>query len=192
MSENRPHWTTTWGMFSMTALGILFIAANTWYTHRLVTDAMDNAQRQLRAYVFFESIAVTPVEDLPDELAVVVHYKNGGLTPAYKLTGWSRTIIGPYPPTGQFSPSQFARRASLLGPGATMHFSRPVRQESKEIRAGITSGNLAIYAFGEIQYRDAFEHWHTSGFRAFYLRKKPLSKNEEVEMGQLPEDNDAN
>lgn len=186
MTTAKPHWTTTHGLFWATAVGVILVAANLWVTTVLLWNSKVSTERQLRAYVFVDSVLLNNSDEKPGALQVIVHYTNGGLTPASKTTGWARTATGPYPPSIEFSSGRFAELSGTLGPGSGMFISKPVPGSTDEIDAA----KLAIYAFGEVRYQDIFHRWHTARFRTFSLRSK-IPKGEKISMAELPGGNDS-
>jgi hypothetical protein len=113
--------------------------------------------------------------------------KNAGQTPAYEVVHWGSTSIREYPlatllPTmprsqnkkwavlARFMPKiPVTRLVSVLGPSIsdikTVRLKDPLTQEQIQ---GLRDGNMAIYCFGEIEYRDAFKKRRTTRYRVMY------------------------
>jgi len=129
----------------------------------------DTAERQLRAYVLFESARTINVEvgKIP---YVKITIKNFGQTPARIVAHRANVGFGHYPPTiGDPPPvdnSEFF--IFILAPGAEYYaepkFNQPLRQIEID---GINSGRAALYAFGEISYEDAFGKIRTTKYKLF-------------------------
>jgi hypothetical protein len=120
----------------------------------------DTAQRQLRAYVIVSG------KDFGVHLGnfeSTVRIKNVGQTPAYDLTAIVRTDILPYPLPDDFN---FALQRNgipsvdVLGPrqrvGNTSCFAEKDTTVEEWREARSEHGNLRIYTYGTVNYRDAF------------------------------------
>jgi len=154
---------------------------------RTLGHLRESSERQLRAYVFPETVDILEGMMLQPPLLqkqnvpwVHMTIKNSGQTPAYDVVSWlqiavvaleqENTLVFPTP-MQQVS-------ANNLGPGSMMTkglwFDRPITApEVQEIQ----SVQKGIYAYGRIEYRDAFGTNHFTNFRLRYNGKFPPLPN---------------
>jgi hypothetical protein len=134
-------------------------------TRDSVDLAAETAQRQLRAYVTIIDVKILffGLEYKPN---IRIVYKNSGMTPAYKVKNLARYPIGE-PGKINFSlGGRSHQRRFDLGPGQEMATTalidlarwNPARHE-------IATGKQAAFAFGEIEYLDAFGAPHYTRYR---------------------------
>ena len=164
------------GLFVVVTAGLTVYTYRLWgATDRLVTDAKDTSQRQLRAYVSVKNGKISEfstTEHIMAKLTII----NCGNTPAYSLQKVSGITLTEFPLqhdiasqiTSKFADGDFPKSKETLGPGAELQvigqFSALL--EDTHISA-IKSGTSAIYFFGEIRYLDAFERPQYMKFRYF-------------------------
>lgn len=137
------------GLFVVTLL--LFIA--TW---RLARTADMTAKRQLRAYVSLRSARID-VWNGGQQLKITVIIKNSGTTPAYGFHTWidaqiSGTEAKPY---SDMPPADLDRPRSILGPGDEVTLTKYIEILTPQYYS-VQRGELKVYAWGRIDYRDAF------------------------------------
>jgi hypothetical protein len=158
------------------AVGTFFVAAFTVVvalataalykaTRDLVKGAEVTAERQLRAYVFptQASLKNLNVGDVPEYR---VDIQNSGQTPAYKLRHIDRFAFREFPlkgPLPEATASQNFTRTHL-GPGRKLQKignaqrldGTPLPIPAQAIE-GLKAGTAAIYAYGVIDFVDAFK-----------------------------------
>jgi hypothetical protein len=166
-----------WGLSDKIAV-IATVAAFLQFAALVVTIfvMVSSSRRQLRAYVGGDvgSIgnvanpipvagqAITPTgAEITNPTCGPVAYvqiKNAGQTPAYEVLHWGHICVREYPLTSALpSPKFIAKNASILGPGivATKYLFLATPLTAQEI-SDLSVGNVAIYVYGEIRYKDAF------------------------------------
>lgn len=126
-------------------------------TRRLVMDARENAERQMRAYVGVESSSIALSQGSPAVASVV--FKNYGKTPAYEFTIQSGIEMAPsfeeLPPP---APEPPGGPRGVLSPGATVVLSRSgTTLIGAEHVAALQTEKRAIFVYGEVSYVDAFK-----------------------------------
>ena len=158
-SESSTDWwliVPTWFLAFFT-LGLFLYTAKLWAaTSNLVKDAAENAQRQLRAYVFEELVVLpgeVPAGHTPSfELTV----RNFGNTPAENVVICvARTLAASNNPT--LPPLQRTDRGSVFS--LAQSATRPLTIRSEVLPEGgaeaIGSGK-DLYIYGDILYTDVF------------------------------------
>jgi hypothetical protein len=131
--------------------------------------ARDTEKRQLRAYVFLESVHTTKINDEitsndPNRgLSATIIFKNFGQTPAYNVWHLSSLKVAdfPAPPTVfVHDPEKHPIPMDTLGPqGGTQSVVQPSKPDSTSGTEGkqpLRAQTKAIYVFGKIDYEDAF------------------------------------
>jgi len=143
---------------------LLFLAtlALYWATRDLVRDAKNNAQRQLRAYVFVQNIESFWTADKATKTITKWTFfpvwKNSGQTPTRSMVSTINVWVGqnarPMPDNFDF-PDYGKPRRSMIGPGATMHGDRLelTVDQLQKIRAGTAHAYMWAWA----EYNDVFE-----------------------------------
>jgi hypothetical protein len=130
------------------------------------------ARRQLRAYVFLDPDKEFSFVRKPSTTATVeveIHVKNLGTTPAHELFVESWMTVDAWPMPKEFAfvgPSgEGPVNHSVIPPGGVAHFhvgtARPFN--AAEL-AAIEKGDLCLYIYGSIKYRDAFNRRHWTNF----------------------------
>jgi hypothetical protein len=180
-----------------TGLLVVFTGTLWWATRGLVRSAEATAERQLRAYVFPEAggeIHGARGPSTTQTLELDVRVKNYGQTPAYGAVGntWVEVDAWPLPDDFQFEgpPASGPIVTSAIPPGGWISFhagtNRPFDKE--EIDA-IRSGQLRIYIYGNIRYRDAFDKPRITNF--CYESSIEASKGFVTAIGKSHRHNDA-
>lgn len=136
------------------------------------------AKRQLRAYVLNSSASLYDGSTMPNAIinragqpAAVLLIKNHGQTPAYKVQHWAEIDVAPRANEERMSIpiGHSATQTFMLGPdgtGTAMRWlGRPITPQEQ---AGIMAGTSAIYAYGRIEYLDAFNRKRWSTYRLRY------------------------
>lgn len=145
--------------------------------------ARDTERRQLRAYVLPSESNI--VVSAPNNLQIHFVVKNFGLTPAYKLRGWTCVIVGRFEKDvdgnirleNSFPVPPFDEKAApptTVAPQDTKNSIFPsfcdgaisrVRPVTSDEVARIQSGKAAVYLYGEQYYFDAFGAPHFTKYR---------------------------
>lgn len=147
----------------------------------------ENAQRELRAYIFLEQASITDVRS-PDGYKVSLLSKNFGSTPGRDYT--HSIGIGPdvYPPPRPFPITVRAparpQRPSFPPSGQLDRTCEMPALTSDEI-ARFNAGTLAIYVIGEMSYADVFGEQRRTWYRLYHNVESQAS-------GRLRTDNEGN
>jgi hypothetical protein len=149
------------------------------------------AERQLRAYV---SVILSEVRRLaPGEVPQVhIVLKNNGQTPAYAAITWDAVSLLDFPnDVFDIDPViETARGGAVIGPGSEYHITRDLAGPLTFAHfEALASGKFAIYGFGRLKYRDAFNVRRTTNYRIYYGGDKPL--NDKGVMSPMADGNDA-
>lgn len=143
----------------------------------------DTEHRQLRAYILKSDTSI--VVDFPNTLDLRFITKNFGLTPAYKVIGWSCIIVGYFSKEAggamrletKFPGPAFDEKSgqpTIIGPQDTRTILFPtfcdgpapgVRPITPDEVARIKAGHAAVYVYGEQRYFDAFGDRHFTKYR---------------------------
>ena len=131
--------------------------------------AARTAHQQLRAYVLVEAAFRSGSHDNHPEFQVTI--KNFGQTPAQDVEHWLEVWAAP-----KESDAALPRHRRLiqvtdaaLGPGASFALVRRYDTAWEPDRlAAFMAGDIAIYVYGEIRYRDVFRKRRQTRFRAMY------------------------
>lgn len=161
-----------------------------WYvTWRALKANKESSERQLRAYFHVSQIGNFPQEN-PRPLCTF-ELKNVGQTPAYSATIKIKACIRPHPLPENSLPgyeSDDINTMGVISPTVDLNISiRPVETLTPDQLARLTTdgGNLALYVFGELAYRDAFHKDRRHKFMLF-------SEGENAKMGRLVYSSDGN
>jgi hypothetical protein len=145
-------------------------------------------RRQMRAFVYVNDVTIFnvahPLAPLPgyrptgaeiisptEGPLVRFAIKNTGSTPAYRVVHWAAIHIADFPLTVRLPAVVKAGRPtwSVLPPdGITTKMIKIPTSLTPEQIAGLRSGNLAVWIYGEISYTDAFRRKRTSTYRLFH------------------------
>jgi type II secretory pathway pseudopilin PulG len=139
--------------------------------------ARDTEKRQLRAYVFLESVQTANTDDragnnqYPDLSATIV-FKNFGQTPAYNVRHSSSLRFADYPPPATvfvYDRETHPIIVDTLGPqGGARNVIRSSEADSMsaiERKQLMKAQTKAIYVFGKIDYEDAFGVGRCTSYR---------------------------
>lgn len=150
--------------------------------------AEKTAERQLRAYVFVESVEMITEGRI---VRAVLSIKNSGQTPAYDLVvyvgissrGSSDVFVPP-------KPDDIRLDKISVGPGMSISTSNQfeVPAENNELLAALDRGAAVVYVYGRINYSDAFKVPRNLSYR---MRAAKLS-NGSWHLAATPEGNTAN
>jgi hypothetical protein len=142
-------------------------------------ETRKTSERQLRAYVLnysanlFDggSMEPAPFVDRAGQPGVVLGIKNFGQTPAYQVVHWCEMQVAPIGNGPRIGPPATLGKQSpsMLGPGhaisSALWLNRALSTQEIE---GIKSGSFAIYAYGRVEYIDAFKHRRWSTYKLRY------------------------
>lgn len=159
---------TFWAIFIYT--GVTFVLLVVSYCS--LNIAKDTERRQLRAYIFPDQVMiynvdgdVTRTAKEPPKLEVVI--KNTGITPGYAITNLVAGVILSFPTITSpadipMSENKYRNRSvsTLPAGGVEISYSDIVGAEiplTAAQKKSLNDGEKAIYLFGEIIYRDAFD-----------------------------------
>jgi len=142
-----------------------------------------SAQRQLRAYVLPDQATLAdgtmlnpPQPERANVPGAFMSIKNSGQTPAYKVTSWARITVIPVREENTLVlpvtlPEQFFNTLGREGFfSKTLWLDRPLA--ANEI-ADVANGTRAVYLYGTIVYRDAFNKKRHTNFRLRYNGQFP-------------------
>lgn len=158
-------YTDIW-LAAVTTILAVATAALWWATRNLVIEAKDTDRRQLRAYVSLERTGPIPNSINPGLPAFQIKIKNSGRTPAYSVKSWSGIGIHELPLIEKLRPMPSVAETDVVL-GAEGESVLPIRRQRPfrpEDMATVKAGTHAIYVFGKVEYRDAFEKPHYTNF----------------------------
>jgi hypothetical protein len=161
---------------TIVALGTLALACAAVAQFELLRRT---SQRQLRAYVSFDSAALVdgtevkpaPFVDRTDQPGIFSLIKNTGQTPARDVVHWSQMEVAPLGRVASMTPplKLDISHSSYLPPEAISSKSQWLeRSLSTQEKEGIKNGTYAIFLYGRIEYRDVFNKKHWSVYRLQY------------------------
>jgi hypothetical protein len=118
-----------------------------------------------------------------------ISLRNNGLTPAFDLQRTATIFAAKYPHT-DFERKEPGNARAVLGPGGAVDFG-PIRMSRNLTFAEaeeVARGNMAIYVYGGIRYRDIYQVTRCTNFRLMYRGTggRPAGA---VALEQLPEGN---
>ena len=135
-----------------------------------VRDTRKSAEKQLRAYVDVFDIRALWLFETDDvtikNVRVQVNFKNTGQTPAHGVTCWMRVDSMPLDAPVFNVEAPHISATGVQGPGAIGHL-----EEMKQVDCGTgvvsawKSGTQSLFAYGTINYTDAFSSRRESHFR---------------------------
>ena len=136
-------------------------------------DAASAAQEKAnviakRAYVSVSDATVSSLSgEVPPTVSVVI--KNTGVTPAYDLT-WRATFAAREFPTNDDIILDRTKDAPAIAlpPGEVLSYQWSFAQWKKGWNKKIAEGHAAIFAVGEISYKDAFGAHHLTTYRLIH------------------------
>ena len=159
------------------AFGTVFL----WHATRwLVKETKETGERQLRAYVLMEGCGIKDVSVGKMPVASVL-IKNFGQTPAHDVKAiLSRLVFTEYnnpmlPPL--IPDNERPRTGDIIGPGGqrTYIFGNPDWPLDTPKFEQLVTGTHAIFAYGKIQYRDAFKVCRVTNFCLYCARPAGLA-----------------
>jgi hypothetical protein len=167
MTAEARHW-IEYGVFAFVLITAVATATAAWYTRQESESMADNGRRQLRAYVFPEQARLVWGGDAKPTVAEIV-IKNSGQTPAYRLSTAVSVVVDADPLQDDLRLPAIPPNHTVVPPAGSYRVSMAM---AKPLTGGqlaaIEKGTQAIYAFGEIAYRDAFNECKMTRYRFFY------------------------
>ena len=123
---------------------------------RAAQVSADAVVSQLRAYVLVSDADTGPVGTAAPAMAVTI--KNTGQTPAYELSWRAKFVLArPTPRDEDFALDRDKRAPTVtLAPGSTLSYKYAFADWKPQFGPLVEKGGLAIFAIGEVLYRDAF------------------------------------
>jgi len=179
-------------------IGGLSLIALLWYVYsnaraaRKLADAADiqtdiakqrldlmkiSKEKQLRAYVYTNGAKGELLSDKSGKYVVRVEIRNFGQTPASALNGWMTVFVGDSAVEKDINmlPHDSELVETILPPGGVcFYYARTNESIIPEIKA-ITRDVRAIYAYGEIHYKDVFDIKRYARFRIKCSGERNLS-----------------
>jgi hypothetical protein len=142
----------------------LFVA-----TYCLVRESQKSSERQMRAYIFIEKREIEFIDGVPRINLVM---RNEGKTPAHDVVVYGHASIAPCPWNNfPIEKSGKVRRSKeVLGPNGWRDKQQvELTRDSYVANQGdIEASRMAVYAYGEITYRDAFGRDCWTKYRYFW------------------------
>ena len=129
----------------------------------------NSAERQLRAYVVLHDASVSFTDN--NFALVQVRMRNTGQTPARDFTAMASVVVVPFPPPAAVfrhreRPEWRKPSVSTLGGQGSTTIPLPSPEPVPiAIKEGIRSGEIALYAFGKVTYKDVFGRSQATEFR---------------------------
>jgi hypothetical protein len=149
----------------------------------------DSEINRQRAYVLVEASELRYLaQEKPVEAWISL--KNNGLTPAFDLQRMARIFATKYPHT-DFERLEPGNSRAVLGPGGAVDFA-PIRMSRAltfDERSAVAKGEMAIYVYGSIKYRDIYQVTRCANFRLMYRGNGGGISAAPVPLEQLPEGN---
>ncbi|MGO9265957.1 MAG: hypothetical protein ACLQBA_13940 [Candidatus Binataceae bacterium] len=124
------------------------------------------AEMELRAYVHVSSGEILNYDNMASRKARIT-IRNFGQTPAYNVTFWLNTWVEEFPLKIILPPppDDFPMSREIMAPGRVSTNEVPVVATIPCIEGHLQLGAIAIFAYGEIRYRDAFNIERFTKFR---------------------------
>lgn len=135
----------------------------------LVRVSFDTAEKQIRAYITVERITIEGVA-LNGKPTVTLCLCNKGQTPAWideaELNVRVKPVSFESAATPIFSPVENESSQSIIGAGGS-HLQQSTSPEKldADLWAAVNAGEMAIYAFGFVRYRDVYMQVHHTHYR---------------------------
>jgi hypothetical protein len=145
-------------------------------------------RRQMRAFVYLDRGSIynvaSPINPLPiyrptgaevvspfEGPLAQLTIKNTGSTPAYRVEHWGNIFVSDFPLQQPLPSAKNTNKAptSAIAPGGINTKSVKIAQRLTDAEiAGIRTGTMAIWVYGEIIYWDAFKRKRTTHYRLFH------------------------
>mgnify|MGYP006909091071 CR=1 FL=1 len=126
----------------------------------------DIGNHQLRAYLGVLDASITPLRSGTHPLRAKITIKNFGQTPAHNVTHLHAVNVRPFPNSEDFElVSSGPQSRSVLEPGAVVESVLVGESLTIDEEDAVRDGRMAIYAYGEIEFVDAFGAKRISKYR---------------------------
>jgi hypothetical protein len=149
-----------------------------------VTITSDTAKQQLRAYLNLSAAKISMEDD--GRVHVKLTFKNGGQTPAYRVTikttlkATSFPFAGPFDvPPPRIPGRPISRATTGAGSDCISEMSFPNLFDIP-FRNNVNAGTVAFFAYGKVEYVDIFDSPHTTSFRYMHTGKWGGSRGMDV------------
>jgi hypothetical protein len=188
-TNNGLFWGDGVAQWSMAATGILALLLSAWAvwlirgTLRLTAETLDQAReatkaaqeavyvtsntakQQLRAYISAQSTELVMNGTIAEAR---VGIKNCGQTPAIDMRSWSHMKLCRHHEC-QFEQGKFSANTSA-GP-ASLHFLSSELDLTNEQFLALKNGEMVVYLWGVVEYRDIFGELRFTNFRSISTRE---------------------
>ncbi len=180
-AERKEKTDSDWWLIKLTGglvvatIALAIVTTFLWIaTRRLVIDAKESSQRQLRAYVSVDTEHMTDSagNTIPNRHGFVI--TNHGQTPAHELEHWTQLGVSEFPlKQGLGEPGQDRLIVkTVVHPGNDRLIIEDMPLLPEELVA-IEAGTHAWYAWGCVNYTDVFGQGHSTKF-CFFVNKDAL------------------
>jgi hypothetical protein len=162
---------------------------------RQVAISRNTAIRQLRAYIFIDSIGIKDVDaNFNPKTTIVI--KNSGQTPAYDLSGIAGIDFREYPLASDFDPLFIDPNSHIptshIPPGGTAIFRLTHNELLTPVKISqLNDGTHAIYVAVKIIYKDAFGKRRFTRFLGFHNRSTARHPRHLSSLAPYSEGNEA-
>jgi hypothetical protein len=199
-NKASEHWFDGWSLSDKIAVVASIVAFLQFIALIATVYVMRRtAQRQLRAYVFVDTVYVSNVAEGDGIPEAHVAIKNFGQTPAYKFVNITGFAIDNYPPPAAIEltvpNSEFNELITRTNLGPTQsevsitNWGPGKRVISDGERKALADGKRIIFVYGEIRYVDAFGNPKWTKYR--FMIGGPVGIRGNGQMAGCPEGNDA-
>jgi len=198
-------WFATWRLWKATNRAVSDSAKGLEIAEQSLKHAREASEQELRAYVVHYSADLfyggnmpkNPQVDRSKQAAVSLVVKNEGKTPAHKMTHWAAIDVANINDENRMyilrDPKLESRPMVMPPQGTTTAYRWLCRDISPQEEAGINAGTHAIYAYGRIEYEDAFGKVRWTNYRLRYTQAAwPPLVTTAMSMNFCAEGNDAN
>jgi hypothetical protein len=174
---------------AMSALGVYLVWTTFRETRKSNEIARESMERQLRAYLCFESI---DVDASHGDVKLTAFWKNTGQTPARKADVWLNweDMIGDMPANFPFSKpeQQDDDGACTVSSGRTV-LAFEDKKVPKDVFGACCEGTRNLYVWGRAEYTDIFgASWHDE-FSAKMITVANPKRSKDVNWIMLPKHN---
>jgi hypothetical protein len=151
---------------ALTAIATALLAVITWFLVRFAKEQSATTRAELRAYVLIGGGRIADIGDRGGRI-VEIQIRNFGQTPAHDVQFWVGAGIRQFPLNSKLGPPSdpIAMSADVMAPNQTSTMFVPVPVSTDPQEEWLRKGKAAIYAFGQVTYKDAFGVGHYTDFR---------------------------
>lgn len=135
-------------------------------TINAINQEQANAERQLRAYVFVDTVSLKDSNSKKFATQVIVTTKNFGQTPAKQVMVDFNLVVPLWGEQKRKDNGTKTERGIILAPGADIHTYYGINEAYWQlVRGAIESAKLSAFVVGKIEYVDAFGILHCTWFK---------------------------